>query len=279
MTKARTRRLIWMLAAAVAVVLGMQAGPALADPPEKIYVDIDEFIEGQDYGRWAADWWEWGIGTPGPTNPLVDMTGAFCDQRQVETDVWFLAGFLGDPGGPVVRECTVPEGRFLFFPLINSAAAAFLSDPPDERTEEFLRERARCEVGVELFLEVDGVEVEEDEDLQKLFTGASGSQSPLFSIQVTPDNLFGLPESVLPEFLFSPVAEEGYYIMLEPLAPGEHTIHWTATGCSSPDNTQDITYHVTVEGGEASAAASGGGGAREETTAMGGLRLPRALQR
>ena len=241
------KRAVWALVAALGLIC-FAPGSALADEAE--IVDIDEFIEGQDYGRWAADWWEWGLGTPGATNPLVDPTGANCGARQVETDVWFLAGFLGDPGGPVVRECTVPEGRFLFFPLINSAAAAFLNDPPEQRTEEFIREVARCQFGVELFLEVDGEEVEEDEDLQELFTGESGNQSPLFNVQLPPGNLFGFTEDSLPELLFSPTAEEGYYAMLEPLEPGEHTIHWVASGCGDPDFTQDITYHLTVEDDE-----------------------------
>ena len=245
----RERGAVWALVAVLGLIC-FAAGPALANGDEVEIVDIDEDPEGQTYGRWAAAWWEWGFEIPGATNPLVDMTGEHCGERQAETDVWFLAGFLGDPGGPVVRECTVPEGRFLFFPLINSAAAAFLNDPPEQRTEEFIREVARCQFGVELFLEVDGEEVEEDEDLQELFTGESGNQSPLFNVQLPPGNLFGFTEDSLPELLFSPTAEEGYYAMLEPLEPGEHTIHWVASGCGDPDFTQDITYHLTVEDDE-----------------------------
>jgi hypothetical protein len=31
--------------------------------------------------------------------------------------VWFLAG---TPGGPVTRDCTIPEGKQLYFPLVNT---------------------------------------------------------------------------------------------------------------------------------------------------------------
>ena len=35
--------------------------------------------------------------------------------------VWFLAGAPINTENPVVRECTVPAGKFLYFPLVNAA--------------------------------------------------------------------------------------------------------------------------------------------------------------
>ena len=195
----------------------------------------------QSYGRWAAEWWQWALGAPASVNPVSDTTGENCDQRQVD-DAWFLAGSFGSD--PVERDCTVPAGKALFFPLINNGSFAFLNDPPDQRTEEHLREQAKCELPVELFVEIDGVEVKKP--LSRFFTGESGSQSPLFNVQLPPDNIFGLGPNVIPELVLSPSAEEGYYLFLKPLSPGEHTLHWLATGCSDPASTQDITYNLTI---------------------------------
>ena len=222
---------------------GFPVGPvhaaSLGAEPTKV-VPIGLTPGGQTYGRWAAEWWQWALGTPATTNPLVDTTGENCGVRQVD-DVWFLAGSIV---GPVERACTVPAGKSLFFPLLNTAFFALLDDPPEERTEEFLRDAVACAVPAEISLEIDGFEVKED--LTKFNTSESGSQSPLFNVQLPPDNLFGVDESIVPELVFSPAAEQGYYAFIRPLSVGEHTIRFHATGCFEGIE-QDIEYILEIE--------------------------------
>jgi hypothetical protein len=69
----------------------------------------------------AAKWWQWALTQPGSKSPLTDTTGQFCRQGQ-RGDVWFLAGnFGGQPVSPINRSsCTIPGGKDLFFPLVNS---------------------------------------------------------------------------------------------------------------------------------------------------------------
>lgn len=196
---------------------------------------------GQTYGHWAAEWWRWALGVPAATNPLLDITGEHCAERQVD-DVWFLAGSLFPE--PVVRACEVPAGKSLFFPLINTFFGAFLNDPPENRTEEFLRAVASCTEPVQISVKIDDFSVFKP---TRFFTGESGSQSPLFNLQLPPGNLFGVDQNVVPELVLSPSAEQGYYLFVRPLRPGTHTIWWTASGCT-PGASQDITYHLTVLG-------------------------------
>ncbi len=197
---------------------------------------------GQTYGRWAAEWWQWGLSVPAETNPISDQTGANCAQRQVG-DTWFLAGSFGTD--PVVRDCVLPKGKALFFPLVNSAFFAFLNDPPETRSEEFLRNEAKCKAPIEGFAEIDDKRLT-TRRLRRFTTGPSGSQSPLFNVQLPPGNLFGLGEDVIPELVLSPSAEEGFYLYVAPLSPGDHRIRWFVKGCQAPDFVQDITYHLTV---------------------------------
>ena len=70
---------------------------------------------GSTYGEWSARWWQWVLSVPAATNPLNDTTGAQCAQGQTGK-VWFLAGTFV---GPVTRTCTVPQGKALFFPILN----------------------------------------------------------------------------------------------------------------------------------------------------------------
>jgi hypothetical protein len=109
-----------------------------ADDEKDVVAPIESVPEGQTYGRWAAQWQEWALGVPAAENPVLDTTGQNCGQRQVDR-VWFLAGTFGSD--PVVRACNIPADKALFFPLIDNAYFAFLNDPPEQRTEEYVRSR------------------------------------------------------------------------------------------------------------------------------------------
>src|SRR5262245_9772768 len=113
-------------------LLGLNPHSALAADTDDDEIPLSAPIrtspEGQTYGRWAAEWWQWALGIPADVNPLTDTTGEHCAQRQVD-QVWFLAGSVSTD--PVVRTCKIPEGKSLFFPLINTLYGAFLNDPPE----------------------------------------------------------------------------------------------------------------------------------------------------
>ncbi|MBL8538761.1 MAG: hypothetical protein JNK68_00170 [Betaproteobacteria bacterium] len=195
---------------------------------------------GQTYGRWAAEWYQWALGIPAAVNPLVDQDGSNCAQRQVDA-VWFLAGVPGS--GSATRRCQIPVGKALFFPLINTIYGAFLNDPANTRTETFVRNAGSCTEPARISVKIDGFQIPHPE---KHFTGPSGSQSPIFNVQLPPGNIFGLDENAAQELVLSPSAEQGYYLFVWPLKPGHHTIKWQASGCTA-GATQDITYHLLVK--------------------------------
>jgi hypothetical protein len=126
-----------MLTVLVMALVSLNAHPAVAtdrdddkdDDHKPRIASIQSRPEGQTYGRWAAEWWQWAFGIPAAVNPVTDTTGENCAQRQVD-EVWFLAGSFSDV--PVIRTCEIP-GKSLFFPLINNFYGAFLNDPPETR--------------------------------------------------------------------------------------------------------------------------------------------------
>ena len=97
----------------VAAIL-FSASSAEAGDGKVVVAPIDSVPEGQTYGRWAAQYWEWAVGAPAAENPVLDPTGQYCGQRQVDR-VWFLAGTFGP--GTAVRSCDILAGKALFFPL------------------------------------------------------------------------------------------------------------------------------------------------------------------
>lgn len=222
----------------------VQASPQSVFYSPPLIAPIHTAPFGQTYGRWAAEWWRWALGIPKIKNPMEDASGANCGQRQVG-DVWFLAG----GGDPIVRRCDVPKGKALFFPLINVTYGASLNESPEFRTEAFARSFARCTRYEKLWAKIDGFEVQKPE---RYFTGASGSQSPIFFVQMPPGNING-DETLIPELVQIPQAEEGHYLFVWPLKPGKHTIQWkaSASGCFLPYYgsafTQGVTYHLNIK--------------------------------
>ena len=186
---------------------------------------------GHTYGAWAAAWWTWAMETPASINPVVDSTGEFCHVNQ-EGPVWFLAGNFG---GTTVRNCTVPAGKALFFPVVNSFYG-FL--PFEEVDLQLARDynKAQIDGASNLACEIDGVPVAN--------LAAYREQSPIFRFVLPEDNVFGAPE--LGGLAVDPTVDEGIYLMVAPLKVGQHTIHIHA--CLNDCGLElDVTYHLTVK--------------------------------
>jgi hypothetical protein len=189
---------------------------------------------GNSYGEWSARWWQWVLSVPEATNPNLDTTGANCAQAQAG-QVWFLAATFG---GSAVRDCTVPSGRFLFFPVLNTVfgAATFDCEPTNPGVPcdvNTLRAAAAAAEDNPTTLEasVDGVPLNNLSDYRV--------QSPVFSLTLPTGAVFGLPSGT-----FAPVVSDGYWLMLRPLSAGPHTIHFRAV--SNTGFETEVTYHLTV---------------------------------
>jgi hypothetical protein len=213
--------LAWLLAIIVSAA-------ALAAPAHAVVLPPSAQPYGATYSEWAAKWWQWALTQPASTNPIIDDTGELCGQGQ-SGPVWFLAGSFG---GSVTRSCTVPAGEALLVPILNLGYFAFLSDPPEQRTEAFVRGQVTAvENATTLTAMIDGQAVP---DISRYL-----EKSVLFSIMLPADNLFGLPEG----FVLDPCVDEGYYIVVPPLSVGAHTIHFAAGFDSFAI---DVTYELTV---------------------------------
>lgn len=213
----------------IALVLALVANAALAADH---VVPSNAKPHGRSYGEWAAAWWQWALETPSSMNPLLDQTGANCAVNQ-SGQVWFLAGTLD--GSSVSRSCTISTGTALFFPIANNFYGAFLTDPPATKTEEFLRQQVACVEGATLSASIDGKPVS---DLRDQF-----EQSPLFTVQLPEDNVFGASPADVPQLKLTPAVDAGYYLFLNPLSPGQHTLTISSQSCVG---TQNVTYQLIV---------------------------------
>ncbi len=204
---------------------------------------------GMSYGDWAGVWWQWSLTFPVPENPFLIEE---CVSEDQPGKVFFLAGAIAaDP--PIVRECTVPKGAFLFFPIINTECSNLEPpggcDPEDPECDDsfFCDDEESCIACNNKFysaaddilsLTVDGVEI------KKLtrFRATSG----IYDVGPLPeDNLLGVPAGTTGISL-----ADGYYVMIAPLSKGDHMIEFRGCmagfgGCEGFEIL--VVYEITVE--------------------------------
>jgi len=266
----------WGRRAAVAVLLlgfplaGAWAGQGNVDNPRILPPQSHAY--GKTYAEWSAEFWKWAYSLPGTNHPLFDATGEHVAAGQAGK-VWFLGGTyiateseLPQGGDQVIgnasRTATIPEGKALFFPILNSVNDNFQVDEnnnqidPFEYTEAELREFAAFgfESGYvnNLYCSIDGRSINGLEDAR---TTSYRVQSPLFEYSLpSGDNLFEAQGFHVAGPVPPPGAvSDGVYLMVAPLPAGQHVIKFGGdyfVPGVTPDRdflfSLDITYNLTV---------------------------------
>jgi hypothetical protein len=197
-------------------------------------IPTDSRPYGLTYGEWTAKWWQWALAIPKSSSPFSDKTGQICGINQ-SGPMWFL---VGTTGGSAVRSCNVPAGKAILFPITNNECST--AEYPADKTESALRSCATefIDHTTTLQASVDGVNLKNLKQYR--------AQSPLFSFTFPIDNIFGVTPGL------TQAVSDGYWIMLGPLSPGKHDIHFGGavvdfTTTSTINFAQDATYHLTVK--------------------------------
>lgn len=216
-------RRVWL---AAALVVMASASSALAQPPK--IVPVEQSYLGLGYGDWAGLWWQWAFSIPdGASHPF--SAGGDVLQNQAG-HVWFLAGVFGVEE----RTITIPAGTALFFPVGNAECSTLEPDPFHGDDAPSL---SACANGYGDLVAAGSPSCELDgKPVNRL--GRFRTQSSMFAFGPLPDPaVFGLTPGDT-----GLAVDSGIYLLLEPMSPGEHTIHFTAY-----DGGIDTTYDVTVE--------------------------------
>jgi len=237
----RNRNRSFAVVAAIALGL-LMAVPAL--PAER-----------EDLNNMGARWWQWALSIPGNVNPTLGSYGSSTnplpDQCMIGQSgpVWFLAGYLF--GGTATRTCAVPEGKSLFFPLANSIN--FNTPECGQNLQSFSASKVRMLAAAGLAGDtysatLDGSAIHNVQLLQSpvfevTLPGADNAFNVLFGTPCAPNQ--GDPSPTLQAGVYSPSADIGYYVLLDPLKKGVHVLHMQANGPTfvSPI---DVTYTLNV---------------------------------
>jgi hypothetical protein len=159
------------------------------------------------YGEWTARWWQWGYSIPKNINPAYDNTGENCAQKQ-NGQVWFLAGTFGHS---VSRACTIPKGKSILLPILNSECS--FAEFPKLKTLSELRICAKTiqDHVTTLYASLDGVPIPHLQQYR--------IQSPPFNFTLPQNNILGMRPNTTTEAI-----ADGNWLFLKPLSPGVHKL-------------------------------------------------------
>jgi len=213
-------------------------------------------VYGKTYGEWGAEWWKWALSIPADMNPVLDETGDHCMIGQ-SGNVWFLAGTFNPTSGsgPVMRDCTIPAGQALFYPVINGT---WIEEPGDEiYTDEEVRWivasfTAGGDLGCQIRSTLDSFTTPNFGEVAAPVTAqlrpVVRSQSQKFTVNLPENNVLGFPAGKNDRLI-----AEGYWVMLPPLTPGEHVLTLHGAECSETEDgtlvkgfETEVEYHLTV---------------------------------
>jgi hypothetical protein len=197
---------------------------------------------GKSYIEWSEAHWQWLYSIPADNHPVFQDGNVDLSLYQPPGHVWFLCGsFSATPVSSGLfatanRTGTVPHGKALFFPIID-AEASTAEGNGTTKAQLLAAARGFLDPASGLACEIDGQPVQHLERYR--------FETPVFVWGPVPaNNLLSLPVGTTTRSVSA-----GYFLMLAPLPPGQHTIHFTGTSGVSPNAfSLDITYHLTVQG-------------------------------
>jgi hypothetical protein len=214
----------------LAILLAGNAAPASANGADPGVVPPPARPYGSTYAEWSARWWQWALAIPDARNPLKDGSDCLHVAEEQSGPVWFLGGAI-DESINAERNCSVPAGKALFFPVINVECSTLEAPPFYGADGDALRTCVDGFTLADAYAEIDGVAVR---GLARYFV-----QSPVFDFTLPPDNVLGLPEGT------GSSVSNGIYLLLPPLSAGAHVIRFGGT-YPDFDFSIAITYRLSI---------------------------------
>ena len=218
-----------------------QSGPVVI-PRDSVYL-------GRTYSDWSAAWEQWAYSIPASKHPLFDNGN--CNTAQ-SGPVFFLGGKYCYNNGTcsytnVVRMCTIPSSKAIYFPIIESEDSALEEDVaenpgnPDFQQIAYMRSYAAGNMDPAVVSAwLDGMPIPQ---LQQRFR----VQSTAFSFTLPADNylaaIYPQGSNNFQAGTYYPAVDDGWFVMLSPLPPGRHTLHFRGTiGTFN----LDVKYYLTI---------------------------------
>ncbi len=189
---------------------------------------------GISYGDWLGKYFQWFVGIPADINPREHYTPESCSIAQ-SGPVWFLTDILK---GSEERTCTIPSDKAILIPVLTGVSWDDKSDLIPKTDQDVISgATAGNEYGV-ISATLDGRTIQD--------LNSYRAQSSWFNITVPENNVFNNK----PGFWEKAIAD-GFFLLMEPLPPGNHTLHYTVSVLNPIESdynyAADLTYNLMVK--------------------------------
>lgn len=209
--------------------------------------------QAESFNKLGGEWWQWVLSFPNAENPIKDTNGARCMVSQKGKD-WFLVGSYGTK---VVRNCAIPEGINLFFPVINNATV----DVPGACGQAIDDLTPIADMRVFLTPFIDGAI-----NLQATLDGKAlpmrRAKSGVFYVAFPINGQFAEgcagEAGGLPATIYSPAVADGIWSQVKEIKDNDgddnnpatfetdHVLHFHAESTKNPNFILDVTYNLDV---------------------------------
>jgi hypothetical protein len=212
------------------------------------------------HGNLGGGWWEWAFNTAFSQFDFDDDGVVDCSDGQ-SGGVWYLAGTFG---GPDERSCTIPTGKRLFFPLVNTAF--FYEEGVDDVVWNLTTEERR----IYMDGRIGGGSLATPQAVADLaaYTGDISTVSCDLHATLDGEPLAFTTSIVRAQSGFTTISTEnlgdptglpdeealadGFWVLIGPLAAGEYTLEYGGAFCDvtnleSRTFETNVIYHITVE--------------------------------
>jgi hypothetical protein len=199
----------------------------------------NSIVLGKSIPEWIVDWHQWNYSLSTNGHPLYDTTGDSANNGQ-SGPIFFIGGAdINIIGTNVQRTYTVPENTYLLLPALAADADNIFTEPPYSAAELSELLAPFFDDPPYLSFSINGVEV------PNLLHHRH--KAPVFSLFFeTCDNPKTVNYHDCITGLIDPVVADGYWLMLQPLTPGDHVLRWFA-GYGDPFSAVfDRTDRITV---------------------------------
>lgn len=199
-------------------------------------VPLNAHFRGKTYGQWEASFWQWALALPvAPLpHPFDDCQNRPISARQTG-NVWYWSAPDRAPLTCDQSRTVIPAGTAIFLSMLDVEASSLDAPPFFATSARDQQQTATAFAGdiSDLFCSIDGVTVH-DITAYRTATGQ-------FSISTPTPWVFNHAGGT------GTAVADGYFLMLKPLPPGPHTIHYGGTfHIPDEDLPKDVTLLITV---------------------------------
>jgi hypothetical protein len=217
---------------------GHSQGSAGNSGPTVHIVAPDAQFDGKSYPEWAAGFWKWSLELPAKNHPFTTCERDFSVGQSGTVWYWSAPNTCPNP-----IEAKIPDGKALLLPVRVIETSSLEAPPFRAAMEAQQRQNSKffADHLVNVFATIDGKPV----DNLKAFRF---STPQICCFHAPTPWIFGATGGD------GTAVGDGYYLLLDQLSKGKHTIHYGGTfrfaagefGAAPTDIAQDITIDLEV---------------------------------